>query len=94
VGTHGGVGLNTMKKKWLERYGFTTELREKFVPAIDALMEEKVEIFIGNHVGNNDTVGKSLKMTEDHNPFIDSSAWKEFLNLRKKLYFEMVEKGE
>ena len=91
VGTHGGVGLNSMKKAFLDRYGLPTSIREKFVPAIDALMEEKVEIFIGNHVGNNDTVGKGKLITETENPFIDSTAWKTFLNQRKKMYFEVLE---
>ncbi len=90
VGTHGGVGTNSMKKGFLERYGLPTSIREKFVPAIDALMEEKVEIFIGNHVGNNDTVGKGARITETENPFIDSTAWKTFLESRKKMYFDVL----
>lgn len=91
VGTHGGVGTNSMKKEFLERYGLPTSIREQFVPAIDALMDEKVEIFIGNHVNNNDTVGKGRRITETENPFIDPNAWKEFLELRKKMYFEVLE---
>ena len=54
-------------------------------------MNEKVEIFIGNHVNNNDTVGKGKRITETENPFIDSEAWKIFLEQRKKMYFEMLE---
>ena len=54
-------------------------------------MKEKVEIFIGNHVGNNDTVGKGARITETENPFIDTEAWKIFLEKRKQMYFEVLE---
>ena len=76
---HGGVGMNSMKKEFLDRYGLGTETREKFVPAINTFIDEKVDILLGNHVENNDTVGKSLQITEDFNPFIDNTAWKNFL---------------
>ncbi|MBQ9922064.1 MAG: MBL fold metallo-hydrolase [Clostridia bacterium] len=76
---HGGVGMNSMKKQFLDKYGLSTEIREKFVPAIQSFIDEKVDILLGNHVGNNDTVGKSMKITDTFNPFIDDSAWKTFL---------------
>ena len=76
---HGGVGMRAMEKKFLDRYGLSTDVREKFVPAIESFIDEKVDILLGNHIGNNDTVGKSLEMTETYNPFINDTAWKEFL---------------
>ena len=57
----------------------------------DALMDEKVDIFIGNHVGNNDTVGKGKRITETENPFIDPNAFKIFLQERKQLYLDLIE---
>jgi len=89
---HGGVGMNSMKKEFLDRYGLSTEIREKFVPAIDAMIDEKVDIHLGNHVGNNDTVGKSERMTETCNPFIDPTAWRTFLEKTKAQYVRMIEK--
>lgn len=76
---HGGVGMNSMNKAFLEEYGLTTETRDRFVPAIMKFIDEPVDIHLGNHVGNNDTVGKSLRITETENPFIDPTAWKRFL---------------
>ena len=87
---HGGVGMNSMKRRFLDKYGLSTEIREKFVPAIESFMEEKVDILLGNHVGNNDTVGKGSEITEDFNPFIDDTAWKKFLTDRIKAYYEVV----
>lgn len=79
AGMHGGVGFNSMKTEFLKRYGLPTTIRDKFVPAIMTFIDHPVDIFLGNHCKNNDTVGKSLRMTPTENPFIDSTAWKRFL---------------
>ena len=94
AGMHGGVGTNSMSKSFLDRYGLSTDTREKFVPAIEGLMKERVDIFLGNHVGNNDTVGKAARMTADHNPFIDGDAWKVFLADRAARYNDMITKED
>lgn len=91
---HGGVGMRAMEKKFLDRYGLSTDIREKFVPAIESFIDEKVDILLGNHVGNNDTVGKSLQITDSFNPFIDSSAWKAFLTDKIRLYKELIKNEE
>lgn len=88
---HGGVGMNSMNRAFLQEYGLTTETRDQFVPAILKFIEEPVDIHLGNHVGNNDTVGKSLQMTEEYNPFIDPTAWKRFLQQRIDRWNEMVQ---
>ncbi len=87
---HGGVGMNSMKKSFLKQYGLSTEIREKFVPSIEGFIDEKVDILLGNHVHNNDTVGKSERMTDTYNPFIDSNAWKKFLTNVIKHYNDMI----
>lgn len=84
---HGGVGMNSMSKKFLDKYGLSTDIREKFVPAIESFINEKVDILLGNHVGNNDTVGKGSRITEASNPFIDNTAWKKFLTEMIKKYY-------
>ena len=86
---HGGVGFNSMKKSFLSKYGLSTEIREKFVPAIERIINEKVDIFLGNHVKNNDTVEKYYKMTDTYNPFIDSTAWEKFLKEKIQQYYDM-----
>lgn len=91
AGMHGGVGIGSMKKEFLDKYGLSAETREKFIPCIDKIFDEKVEIHLGNHIGNNDTLGKYNKMTEEYNPFIDDGTnWKNFLNLRKQMYYDMI----
>jgi len=89
---HGGVGLKAMTKESLEKDGFPIELREKFVPAIEDFIDEPVDILLGNHVWNNDTIGKGAQITDNFNPFIDGTAWKKFLTKRIEMYYEMISK--
>lgn len=76
---HGGVGENSMKNAHIKKYGLPRSLRESFIPAVLKFIDEPVDILLGNHVGNNDTVGKGERITETENPFINPAAWKEFL---------------
>ena len=87
---HGGVGMNSMKKAFLDGYGLSTETREKFVPAIESFIDEKVDILLGNHVHNNDTVGKGSMITDSFNPFIDGTAWRSFLERMVESYNKTI----
>lgn len=91
---HGGLGGNSMKKAFLDRYGLSTDIRDKFVPAIESFIDEPVDIFLGNHVWNNDTVGKSERMTETFNPFIDKTEWKTFLTKKIAEYYKMIDEEQ
>ena len=82
AGMHGGVGTNSMVRPYLERMHLPLDLPRQFLDGLEKVRREHVDIFIGNHVGNNDTVGKgeALKHDPAHNPFIDDSAWGRFLD--------------
>jgi len=95
AGMHGGVGFNTLSGEYLTNNRFSFDLRDKFIAGCRRLLEEKVEIFIGNHVQNNDTVGKLAKVAAgDENAFIceDGSEWKNFLNGRINALNALIEK--
>lgn len=87
---HGGIGTNSMKKKFLDSYGLGYEIREQFVPAIERIIDEKVDILLGNHVWNNDTIEKGRMITGDNNPFIDPGAWSAFLRKTIASYEKMI----
>ncbi len=85
VGIHGGPGFNTLTDEYLAEYGRDIKNRKIFFETIEKLLEIDVDIFIGAHPGQNDTFGKQDKITKDFNPFIDKSAWIDFLkNHREK----------
>lgn len=91
VGMHGGVGTNSMKKSFLDEYGLDHSCRQDFFHGIERLKKRHVDVFIGNHTWNNDTIGKSKNVTEDNNPFIDQSAWPKFLDQCKLALEKTIE---
>jgi len=77
---HGGVGMNSMESKFLKERGLSAECRRKFAEGLDKVENEPVDIVLGNHVGQNDTIGKLSRLgTEESNPFIDPDEWKCFI---------------
>ena len=93
VGMFGGAGLNTLHP---ENYEYEGCVKDYF-NSVARLKKEKVDVFIGNHVGNNDTEVKAehLRKTGE-NLFIDSDIWYSFLdrceNNLKKLVLESQQK--
>ncbi len=95
AGTHGGVGINAMSKKFLDGYGLSHSCRNQFLSGLERLKLERVDVFFGNHLGHNDALLKiSQAKPGAANPFIDPTAWLSFLEKRAKLLLDMIEKEE
>ena len=77
VGMFGGAGANTLRKDAFDFEG----CREAYYASLERLKKETVDVFIGNHVWNNDTFVKAehLKRTGE-NLFLDSALWNRFLD--------------
>ena len=88
VGTFGGAGVNTLKSGCFDY----DECREDYIKSIERLRKEKVDVFICNHVWNNDTLNKYeiLKNTGE-NKFIDGELFYEFLDFCEKRLNEVIE---
>ena len=81
VGMFGGAGANTLAK---DKFDFPN-CREAYYASLERLQKEHVDVFIGNHVWNNDTFSKGkLLMETGENTFIDSSLWHQFLDYCEK----------
>ena len=91
VGMPGGLGVNSVNKEFLESYGLPLSLQQDYLDSMDRLKDEKVDIFIGNHVWNNDTPSKYEKLKNgDKYAFVSPDDWKEcMLNCKEKLQ-EMI----
>ena len=77
VGMFGGAGSNTLKKGCFDY----DNCREDYRSSLNRLRYEEVDVFIGNHVWNNDTYAKGKLMLETgENRFIDSTLWNRFLD--------------
>jgi metallo-beta-lactamase class B len=96
AGMHGGVGINTMSKDFLEEYGLSYDCREQFLSGLERLKQEPVDIFLGNHIWLNDMEEKyALMQTKKINPFIGPGEWLPFLercanSLREQINKEKI----
>lgn len=91
VGYYGGFGFNTLQKDFLIDIGDTSfNMRKLYLQSIKKVCDEKVDIFMGNHTSNVNLLEKRRYMLENpnKNPFIDSFAWKNYLNSK---YNELIE---
>ena len=89
VGMFGGAGANTMVP---ERFEFAN-CREAYRNSLHRLQKENVDVFIGNHVWNNDTFNKAKILKETgENKFIDKDLWHEFIDFCEKRLDAKIEK--
>ena len=87
VGTFGGAGANTLAKGKFDYDG----CRSDYLESLSKLRKRKVDVFIGNHVWNNDTEGKGKILRETgENKFIDPSLWGKFLDFCEKRLYETI----
>ena len=95
AGMFGGAGSNTLRKDFLVEHNLPFECRQKMIDSIYKIKNEKVEIFLGNHLENNRTEEKlqALK-TAKTNPFIENSQkeWESFLEARLELVHQIIDK--
>ena len=89
VGMFGGAGANTMTLARLE----FPEAREAYRASLHRLLREHVDVFIGNHVWNNNTLEhyNVLKQTGE-NRFVDAELWGKFLTFCEKRLDETIAK--
>ena len=88
VGTFGGAGANTLVK---EKFDYDN-CRNDYQESLNKLRKRKIDVFIGNHVWNNDTEAKSKILKETgENRFIDSDVWYKFLDFCEKRLHDIIE---
>ena len=92
AGMFGGAGTNTLTEEFLLSHGLPYSKREEFLRSVERLEGERVEIFLGNHVDNNDTIGKLNRRAEgETNAFLAPEEWLEFLTSRRARLKKVME---
>lgn len=76
---HGGVGINSMKTEFLNKYGLSLECRDIFRQGLHKLADEHVDLVLGNHPYQNDTAGKQKAVASGNSSILDDSEWRRFL---------------
>ena len=86
-GYYGGFGFNTLQKAYLLEIGDTEyKMRKTYLASLAKVRDERVELFLGNHCNNNDTLGRRQRQLEDPtgpNPFIDPDLWARYLDQKR-----------
>ncbi len=92
---HGGMGSNSMTKEFLESYGLDLSLRDEFIASQTRLAEIPVDIYLGNHVGQNDTVGKIARvLAGEEEAFVDPTEWRRHMIYTRDRFIKRIEAGE
>ena len=90
AGMFGGAGYGSMDIEYLDSRGLPRSLREDYVRSINRIIDEPVEVHIGNHPKNNNHVSKAERKTDEYNPFVEEKTWVSFLTAMRD---EFVEKN-
>ena len=79
AGLHGGMGINTLSSEFLNKYKLPFSLRDDFKNSMLRLNQEKVDIFLGNHMQHNHTLKKAnmLKAGDSH-AFVNPNEWQAY----------------
>ena len=89
----GGAGVPQLRKEYLDKNNCSYRNRGLFFKSLEMLENEHVDVFVGNHVGQNKTPQKvELIGKTDKNPFIDPTEWKPFIKSRGKKLLDLIEK--
>lgn len=79
AGLHGGMGINTLCKEFLDKYKLPYTLRDNFKKSMLRLNEENVDIFLGNHMQHNNTEEKALKVKNgEAYAFVNPNEWEKY----------------
>lgn len=95
AGLHGGMGINTMCREFLDKYGLSYDCRKKFCTAMDRLSEIPVDIFLGNHMQHNHTADKANKIAMgDRLACIVPGEWADYCRWAKQNLLNMIEEEQ
>jgi len=79
AGLHGGMGINTLCREFLDKYNLPYSLRDDFKKSMLRLNEEKVDIFLGNHMQHNNTEEKAERVKNgDAYAFVNPDEWEKY----------------
>ena len=88
---HGGIGMGSMKRDFLDRYGLGDSLRQRFRRDVETLKTLPVDVVLGNHPDQNNTQEKLvLRAAGDTDVFINPGEWAWLMEKCASQYDAMV----
>jgi metallo-beta-lactamase class B len=95
AGLFGGAGVNAVKLTYLYKNDSPLDFPQQLIASAERMKQEKVDIHLGNHPGNNHTFEKYRKMSEEGgNPFIDENSWGNFLEELQAKVYQIIEEND
>ncbi len=92
AGTHGGIGINTMSRQFLNAHGLPLALRDAFRAGLHRMHEQHVDILLPNHQDQWDTLGRYRRMLAgEKDVFIDETSWTGYLNMAEARLNSLLE---
>ncbi len=87
-GLFGGAGFNTLTDEFIRKHG-NTHSRSEYIESIDRLLEEEVDIMLGNHTAQGRMLEKHAEAVSlgSSAPFIDRNEFRRFLLERKERFY-------
>lgn len=78
----GGATMLTTYHEHMRRYPGAMDLQQAYLTSIERVRNEAVDVVLGNHTMQNNTLGKRTQMLEGdgENPFINPDEWEAFLS--------------
>lgn len=89
----GGATMLTTYHEHMRRYPGTMDLQQAFLTSIERVRNENVDVVLGNHTVQNDTLVKRKQMLEEEgtNPFINPEEWGLFLSELQNTVEQFIE---
>lgn len=91
AGMYGGTGTNTLTSDFLRRYGLSFDCRRRYKESIDRLWGEQVDLVLGNHPEQSDTLGKMIRLQNGERDVRAREDWETLLRETEKKYQRIIE---
>ena len=88
AGMFGGAGYGSMNTEYLDSRGLPRSLQEDYVRSINRIIDEPVDVHIGNHPNNSNQISKAERKTDEYNPFVEEKTWVPFLVRQRDTFIE------
>ncbi|MBR5098197.1 MAG: MBL fold metallo-hydrolase [Spirochaetales bacterium] len=92
AGYYGGFGFNTLQKDFLDDVGDKGHtMRNTYLESLAKVRNQKVELFLGNHCINNNTLERAERLKAgDKDAFIDDKAWGNYLDSKRDALLNLM----
>ncbi len=92
AGTLGGAGVNTLASSYIHAYHLEAEdWRGHYRETLQKCRGRHCDLYVGNHVGQNDTPGKYQRiLAGEKDAFIDPGAWLKAIDTFQQRYDDVI----